>query len=102
MANRPANRPLTLAVAKSAVRPIVDGLHVGTTHRGVISEVRDRFSESFRETRTPEARARRRTLYRAALLVHYGNRGLFDSLYGGGASSLEEEITTTLYGSDRR
>lgn len=96
----PANEP-TLDQAEYLVEYRVDSLHVGETFATVVAEVREGWQARFRDDRHPQARKVRGLVYRAAILRHLKNRNLYDAIYGGGMSALEQEITTRLYGGRR-
>jgi hypothetical protein len=65
-------------IPKAIIRHIVGNLHVSTTNRAVIADLRGRFAG-------PEQwpKARRKAAYRYAIKVHEDNRALYRSVMGG-------------------
>jgi hypothetical protein len=65
-------------IPKAIIRHIVGNLHVSTSDRAVIADLRGRFID-------PEQwpKERRKAAYRYAIKVHADNRALYRSVMGG-------------------
>lgn len=79
----------------SIVSWLTDRLHVGASDREVVEYVLDRVKYKDGPKSKREVLAE---VAHEALAAHARARGLYDSIYGGGASHLEAEITERLYG----
>jgi len=83
----------------SIAAQIVGSLHVGTSDRQVIKVLRSKIGIEHRTGR--HKRSARHSFYREGLMHHHDNRSFFDSLYGRGSASVEQEITDHFYGGRR-